>query len=91
MAIQGTGSDTRLLRDIVQTGSRAVARKSPFATSRIRSRLRRASFAAFAWQVGIVSSSFSKFPATGDYLRLSTYSQTVSDLIGAAAFRQFKL
>jgi hypothetical protein len=29
MAIQGTGSDTRLLRDIVQTGSRAVARKSP--------------------------------------------------------------
>jgi hypothetical protein len=65
--------------------------KAPFATSRIRSRLRRASFAAFAWQVGIVSSSFSKFPATGDYLRLSTYSQTVSDLIGAAAFRQFRL
>ena len=29
MAIQGTGSDTRLLRDVVQTGSRAVARKSP--------------------------------------------------------------
>jgi len=29
MAIQGTGSNTRLLRDVVQTGSRAVARKSP--------------------------------------------------------------
>ena len=30
MAIQGTGSDTRLLRDVVQTGRRAVARKGPF-------------------------------------------------------------
>jgi hypothetical protein len=28
MTIQGTGPDTRLLRDIVQTGIRAVARKS---------------------------------------------------------------
>jgi hypothetical protein len=28
MAVQGTGSDTRLLRDVIQTGSRAVARKS---------------------------------------------------------------
>ena len=30
MAIQSTGSDTRLLRDVVQTGIGAVARKCPF-------------------------------------------------------------
>ncbi len=30
MAIQGTGSDTRLLRDVVQTGIGTVARKGPF-------------------------------------------------------------
>jgi hypothetical protein len=29
MAVQGTGSNTRLLRDVVQTGSRAVAREGP--------------------------------------------------------------
>jgi hypothetical protein len=30
MAIQGTGSDTRLLRDVVQTGIGTVARKGFF-------------------------------------------------------------
>ena len=44
MAIQGTGSDTR------QTGIRAMARKGPFATSKIRSRLRKASIAVVTEQ-----------------------------------------
>jgi hypothetical protein len=85
MAIQGAGSDTRLLRDVVQTGSRAVARKSPFTTSRIRSRLRRASVRGFRGQA---SSSFPKNPATGDSLRLSINSESISGLAAETPARQ---
>lgn len=90
MAIQGSGSDSGLLRDVVQTGTRAVARKSPprhfentFAVAQsIRSRLSRGG-------LEMLLLHFAKNLATGDCLRLSDNSETGSVLIGTIDVRQF--
>jgi len=76
------------LRDVVQTRTGAVLRKSFFASSKIRSRLRSASVRGF--RAGYELFVFiSKISATGEYLRLSIHPEIVSAFNGTTAVRQF--
>jgi hypothetical protein len=89
MAIQGTCSDTRLLRDVVQTGSRAVARKSPLRHFENSLALRRASVRGFrlaGWECFFFISKISC------NRRLSPIIYSLGDCLRfnrAAALRQF--